>query len=808
MKKIFLLISLGLFLVSNSINAQGKKSKKDEDKQTIVATTLQKNPTNYSDFVNKNTISDKGLFTIHENKDTYLYEIPKSYLGKEMLLVTRLRELPSGLGGGYINAGSNINTQVVVWEQFKNKVLLKLKSYNAVANDSLPIFKSVKANNLEPIIFAFDIKTQNNDSTAVLIDVTSLFSSDVRAISGLTNSFRTQYKVRRLDPSRSFINSIKSYPENIEVVQNFTYEADEPPSNSSAGTITISVNQSMILLPENPMTPRIYDKRVGYFTIGNVDYSSEALKADEKRYIRRWRLQPKDEAAYNRGELVEPKKQIVYYLDPATPLKLRKYIKQGVDDWQKVFETAGFKNAIVAKIPPTKEEDPEFSMEDIRYSSIRYVASTTRNAVGPSVSDPRSGEIIESDIIWYHNHLRSYRNRYLLETGAANPSARTLDTPDEEIGEMMRMVIAHEIGHALGLPHNMAASYAYAVDSLRSGNFTQKYGIAATIMDYARYNYVAQPGDKNIRFIRQMGPYDHYAINWGYRKIPNVKSPEEEVKTLDTWISDKANNPIYRFGGESFDPSAQTESVGNDQVKASTYGIKNLKIVAENLSKWTSDKTNNYEDLSELYDELLGVWSRYAGHVAGNIGGVYEFNKKPMESGVVYEYVSKAKQQESLQWLMKNVFETQDWLLNKNILANINESGYITNILNLQNRQLNALLNESRLKRMLDASVIQKDFYPVEDMFRDLKNGIFFEANYASNVNLFRRNLQKAFIEKMGVLMSDKNLQNTDIPSIVRRELDTMKIQLTIAKSRYINKISKYHYADCLEKINKILDPK
>lgn len=808
MKKIFLLISLGLFLVSNSINAQGKKSKKDEDKQTIVATTLQKNPTSYSDFVNKNTISDKGLFTIHENKDTYLYEIPKSYLGKEMLLVTRLRELPSGLGGGYINAGSNINSQVVVWEQFKNKVLLKLKSYNAVANDSLPIFKSVKANNLEPIIFAFDIKTQNNDSTAVLIDVTSLFSSDVRAISGLTNSFRTQYKVRRLDPSRSFINSIKSYPENIEVVQNFTYEADEPPSNSSAGTITISVNQSMILLPENPMTPRIYDKRVGYFTIGNVDYSSEALKADEKRYIRRWRLEPKDEAAYNRGELVEPKKQIVYYLDPATPLKFRKYIKQGVDDWQKVFETAGFKNAIVAKIPPTKEEDPEFSMEDIRYSSIRYVASTTRNAVGPSVSDPRSGEIIESDIIWYHNHLRSYRNRYLLETGAANPSARTLDTPDEEIGEMMRMVIAHEIGHALGLPHNMAASYAYAVDSLRSGNFTQKYGIAATIMDYARYNYVAQPGDKNIRFIRKMGPYDHYAINWGYRKIPNVKSPEEEVKTLDTWISDKANNPIYRFGGESFDPSAQTESVGNDQVKASTYGIKNLKIVAQNLSKWTSDKTNNYEDLSELYDELLGVWSRYAGHVAGNIGGVYEFNKKPMESGVVYEYVSKAKQQESLQWLMKNIFETQDWLLNKNILANINESGYITNMLNLQNRQLNALLNESRLKRMLDASVIQKDFYPVEEMFKELRTGVFSEVNYTSNVTLFRRNLQKAFIEKMGVLMSDKNLQNTDIPSIVRGELEAMNFQLTTAKSRNINKISKYHYADCLEKIKKILDPK
>ena len=806
MKKMLLFSFFLGVIFPSQLNSQRKKSK--DKTQEVIATPQKKKSPSYSDFVTKNTKSDRGLFTVHENKEAYLYEIPKSYFGKDMLLVTRIKELPSGLGGGYVNAGSKINTQVVVWEHYKNKMLLKVKSYNAIANDSLPIYKSVKANNLEPIIFAFDIKSQNNDSTAVLVDVTSFFSTDVKAISALSTSFRTQYKVKRLDPTRSFINSIKSYPENIEVVQDFTFEADAPPSNAAAGTITMSVNQSMILLPENPMMSRIYDKRVGYFSIENIDYSSEALKSDEKRYIRRWRLEPKDEAAYNRGELVEPKKQILYYLDPATPVKLRKYIKQGVDDWQKVFETAGFKNAIVAKMPPTEKEDPEFSMEDVRYSSIRYVASTTRNAVGPSVSDPRSGEIIESDIIWYHNHLRSYRNRYLLETGAANPSARTLDTSDEEIGEMMRMVIAHEVGHALGLPHNMAASYAYPVDSLRSGDFTQKYGIAATIMDYARYNYVAQPGDKNVRFIRQMGPYDHYAINWGYRKIPNVTTPEEEVKTLDKWISDKAGNPIYRFGGQSFDPSAQTEGIGNDQVKASTYGIKNLKVVAKNLSKWTSDKTNNYEDLSELYDELLGVWSRYAGHVAGNIGGVYEFNKKPIESGVVYEYVSKTKQQESLQWLLKNVFETQDWLLDKNILANINESGYTSNMLNLQTRQLNGLLNESRLKRMLDATVIEKDFYPVEDFFRELKNGIFNEANYTSNLDIFRRNLQKAFIEKMGILLNDKNLQNTDIPSIVRGELDTMKIQLTIAKSRFINKISKYHYADCLEKIIKILDPK
>ncbi|MGK0325501.1 MAG: hypothetical protein ACJA1D_000842, partial [Polaribacter sp.] len=497
MKKLLLFSIILLFTTSIEINAQRKKSKDKKIEQTAVVPKKSK-ILKYSDFVTSKTKTDEGLFKVHETNNKFIYEIPTSFLGKEMLLVTRLKELPAGLGGGYVNAGSKINTQVIVWEQFKNKVLLKVKSYNAIANDSLPIYKSVVANNLEPIIYAFEIKTQNIDSTSVLIDVTKLFSTDVKAITALPGRYRKQYKVKKLDATRSFINNIKSYPKNIEVVQDFTFDADAPPSNSKTNTITLRINQSMILLPENKMMPRIYDKRVGYFSIGNVDYSSEALKADNKRYIKRWRLEPKDINAYNRGELVEPIKPIVYYLDPATPDKLKKYIKQGVDDWQKVFETAGFKNAIMAKYPPTKEEDPEFSMEDARYSSIRYVASTTRNATGPSVSDPRTGEIIESDIIWYHNHLRSYRNRYLLETGAANPSARTLETPAEEIGEMMRMVISHEVGHALGLPHNMAASYAYAVDSLRSGKFTQKFGIAATIMDYARFNYIAQPGDENI----------------------------------------------------------------------------------------------------------------------------------------------------------------------------------------------------------------------------------------------------------------------------------------------------------------------
>jgi hypothetical protein len=807
MKKLLLFSLILAFSISPQANAQKKKSKKDK-KTAQVAPKPKKSKPSYKTYVNSKTKSDVGLFHVHNNNGKFIYEIPKSHFGKEMLLVTRIKDIPAGLGGGYVNAGSKINTQVVVWEEFQNKILLKVKSYNAVANDSLPIYKSVKANNLEPIIYAFDIKSQNPDSTAVLVDVTKFFSSDIKTISALPSFYRARYKVRRLDPTRSFINSIKSYPKNIEVVQDFTYDAAAPPSNSNTNTITIRVNQSMILLPEDKMMPRIYDKRVGYFSIGNVDYSSEALKADAKRYIRRWRLEPKDVSAYNRGELVEPIKPIVYYLDPATPEKLRKYIKQGVDDWAKVFETAGFKNAIMAKYPPTKEEDPEFSMEDVRYSSIRYVASTTRNATGPSVSDPRTGEILESDIIWYHNHLRSYRNRYLLETGAANPSARTLDTPAEEIGEMMRMVISHEVGHALGLPHNMAASFAYPVDSLRSGKFTQKMGIAATIMDYARYNYIAQPGDKNIRFIRQLGPYDHYAINWGYRKLSWAKTPAQEVETLDKWIENKADNPIYRFGGQRFDPSAQTEGIGNDQVKASTYGVKNLKIVAKNLPDWTSNQTNNYEDLSELYGELLGVWSRYVGHVSGNIGGVYEFNKKPSQDGFVYQPVSKEKQKESMSWLQENAFKTQDWLLDNSILANIGESGYTNRMLRLQNRQLATLLSTSRLERMIDASVIEPNSYEVIDMVRDLRNGIFSEANYTRNVDVFRRNLQKAFIDRMASIMNSKSPKHADINSIVRGELESLNFQLTIAKNRRVNRMTKYHYRDCLAKIKQILDPK
>jgi hypothetical protein len=560
------------------------------------------------------------------------------------------------------------------------------------------------------------------------------------------------------------------------------------------------------------MQPRLYDPRVGFFTVDQIDYSSAALKADEKTYIRRWRLEPKDPEAYARGELVEPVKPIIYYLDPGTPESLKEYIKQGIEDWQKPFETAGFKNAIIARDAPTPEEDPEFSPEDIRYSVVRYVASTTRNAVGPSVSDPRSGEIIESDIIWYHNHLRSYRNRYLLETGAANPSARTLNTNAEEIGEMMRQVIAHEVGHALGFPHNMAASYAYDVEDYRDGDFTQKNGIAASLMDYARYNYIAQPGDENIRFVRQMGPYDHYATNWGYRVIPNATSPGQETKTLNDWIMEKAGDPKFKFGRQSsrFDPQSQTEAIGNNPIKASTYGIKNLKYVAKNLPEWTSDQTNNYDDLEELYGELLGVYSRYVGHVVTNVGGVNEDLKKPLQSGTVYSTVDKKTQKESVAWIQENVLDTPTWLVDKQILQNINPDGYFEVLRSVQTRHLNSLLSFDRIGRLINSETVDTDYYAAIDLLQDLQKAMF----YRSDVDIYKRNLQRAYVDRLQYLMttdpsrSDYNVAQSDVRALVRGQLNSLQYILRSKRNATTNKVDQYHYADLLARVDIVLNPR
>jgi hypothetical protein len=799
MTKLRIIALIGLCLVLVLPSQAQKKKKKSSSAPTTPAKPKEKSPfKKYSEVITGKAISDDGLFTVHQVGDKYYYEVPFNLLDKDMLLVTRISKIPEGLGGGYVNAGSKANEQIVHWSRVQNSIHLKSISYNSVADEDLPIFQSVSDNNYAPVIAAFKIEAFNTDSSAAVIEVNDLFLTDVRAISGLSERLRKMYKVRSLDKSRSFINRMQSYPENVEVRHDMTFSATEPPARSRTGTISLQQSQSMYLLPEEPMQPRLHDKRVGWFTIRQIDYGSEALKADQKTYIRRWRLEPKDPAAYARGELVEPVKPIVYYLDPATPEKWRPFFRQGIEDWQKAFEVAGFKNAIIAKDAPTKEEDPDWSPEDARYSTVRYVATTTRNAMGPSVSDPRSGEIIESDIVWYHNHLRSYRNRYLLETGAANPSARTLNTPDAEIGEMMRMVIAHEVGHALGLPHNMKASYSYPTDSLRSATFTQKWGLASTIMDYTRYNYVAQPGDEGVRWVRMLGPYDEYAINWGYRYIADANSAEAEKPTLNAWINEKAGDNRYLFGGSNrFDPSSQTESVGDDPVKASTYGLKNLKIVAPNLAKWTATPGEGYEDLAELYGELIGVWSRYAGHVVTNIGGVYEHFITVDDEGVTYSHLPKAEQAEAMKFLTANVFTTPKWLIQDEIVKNVGPAGTVDLIRRMQVRQLNNLLNADRLGRMIDNEALNgSSAYSLTAMLSDLRVGLWSELNGAKAIDPYRRNIQRAHVMRLGELMNDDFDPRSDINAAARAELRIIQQNARNKALSYRAGIMRYHLQD------------
>ncbi len=769
----------------------------------------------YEAVITDAAVTDEGLFDVHTVDDKLFFEIPYDQLDKEMLLVSRISKLPPI--SPYVNAGSKVNEQVVRWERKGKKVHLRMVSYNAVADEGLPIYESVQNNNLEPILKSFDIEAIGRDSISLVIEAGPLFTDDVRAISGLSNRMRQQFKVSRLDDSRSFIDTVRSFPINIEVRHTMTYQASEPPSNSRGNTITMQLAQSMILLPEDKMQPRRFDDRVGWFTVSQVDYSSDALKSDEKEYIRRWRLEPSDPEAYARGELVEPVKPIIYYLDPATPEKWRPYFIQGIEDWQKCFETAGFKNAILAREAPSPEEDPDFSPEDARYSTVRYVASTTRNAVGPSVSDPRTGEILESDIIWYHNHLRSYRNRYLLETGAANPKARTLDTPEEEIGEMMRMVIAHEVGHALGLPHNMKASAAYPVDSLRSGPFTQQYGIATTIMDYARYNYVAQPGDTGIRFIRQIGPYDHYAINWGYRRIPGAEAPEDEKEVLNGWIKQHEGDPRYMFGGGGIDPTSQTECIGDDAMQASSYGMANLKRVLPNLIEWTTRDGENYDDLEELYGEFLGVWRRYVGHVLTHVGGVYETRKTSDQEGGVYEPVPGTKQRQAVQWLNDNAFMSPEWLFEPEIIERISQTGSLERARSLQANILNSLLSPNRMGRLIEAEMLRgNEAYPLLEMMADLRRGLWKELYAPATTSVYRRNLQRAYLDRMAWLLKDHedteaaragtNISQSDIRACVKAELRQLSADMEENLDNMDDRMTRLHWEDARDRIETMLE--
>jgi len=813
MTKINLFILIVFVLFSINLQGQNKQEKKEKEKKEKT----------YDEIIGKKAKSDDGLFLVHQVDEKFYYEIPDSLLNKEMLMVTRIAKTTSGLGFG----GGKQNTQVVRWVKKRKQILLRIVSYQNVAADSLPIYEAVINSNFEPIIASFSIEAKGKDTLnlSYLIDVTKLFTNDVKTL-GISNRYKKRYKISSVDTKRSYIESIKSYPLNIEARHVKTYKASEPPSSGSLQAFTVEINNSMVLLPELLMKRRYFDRRVGWFARSQVDYGLEAQESRKLTYLDRWRLEVKDEDVekFKQGILVEPKKPIIYYIDRATPKKWRTYIKKGIEDWQVAFEEAGFKNAILAKDPPSKEEDPDWSPEDVRYSVVRYLASPIPNANGPHVSDPRTGEILESDINWYHNVMTLLRNWFFVQTAAINEEAQGVAFKDEIMGRLIRFVSAHEVGHTIGLPHNMGSSVAYPVDSLRSATFTKKYGTAPSIMDYARFNYIAQPEDKGVALMPNVGPYDKHSVNWGYRPILD-KTAEEEKSILNQWILDKADDPMYRFGSSQYpviDPSSQTEDLGDDAIKASNYGIKNLKRILPKLIDWTYEEGKNYDDLSILYDQIFNQFNRYMGHVTSNIGGVYKYNKTYEQDGAVYTHVNKNHQKNSMNFLHQQLFTTPYWMLDQNIINKIKPAGSIEKIRAMQVRGLNNLLSFDRLARLIENETLNGiNAYPLMEMMNDITVGLWKEVKEGKTPDTYRRNLQRAHIERLEYLLQEEqkltnyqrqnggttnvDVNQSDIRAATRSELNKL-YKLVNIKRKTAKDMGKAHLEDAKSRISLLLD--
>ena len=810
MKKLFYLPILFTLVFSLGTNAQKKDSTEEEKKP--------KKEKTYEEIITKDAITDDGLFKVHKVKDKYYYEIADSLLGRDMLMVTRIVKMATELP---LNR-HKMSEQVLKWEKFDNNIFLKQASYSKFANDSLPISIAVSNSNFEPIISSFKIAVENKENNSHVIDVTSLYKSDIK-IFGFPQSSRKGYKITSLDSKLSFIESIRSFPLNIETKHIKTYKS----SNSRNGQISMVLNNSMILLPKEPMKRRYFDQRVGWFTSAQTDYGIDNQEAETVRYLDRWRLEIKDEDIdkFKNGELVEPKKPIVYYLDPATPEKWRKYLKDGIEDWNVAFEAAGVKNAVIVKYPPTKEEDPDWSPEDVRYSTVRYLASPSLNANGPHVSDPRSGEIIESDINWYHNVMKLLRNWYFVQTAAVNPDSRGVEFKNEVMGELIRFVSSHEFGHTIGLPHNMGSSSAYPVDSLRSATFTKKYGTSPSIMDYARFNYVAQPGDEGVALMPSqwntpnVGVYDIYSVKWGYKPILDV-SVEEEKSILKSWIMEKANDLKYRFGSAGIDPSSQTEDLGDDAVKASEYGIANLKRIMPKLMEWTTKDGETYTELGYMYGQVLGQFGRYMGHVTNNIGGIYQYYKTSDQDGAVYTHVKKSYQQNCMNFLQNQLFETPEWMINKEILNKIEFAGITNRIRSTQSRTLNSLLDFGKMARLIENEAINgKNAYSLIEMMTDLRKGIFNEVYKNKTIDVYRRNLQLAYLDRISYLMSNEQgstpswarnyvtsvkVSQSDIRTVAANQLIELRKDLKKHKNKS-DKMTKMHLEMVQNKISSIL---
>lgn len=802
-------------------------------------------PKPYAEVITAKAKTDRGLFTTHRVEDKYYFEIPDSLLNRDILVVNRISKAPAGARAGFLGyAGDQIGDNVISFEKGpNNKIFLRSLSYGEVGRDSTEgMYRSVRNSNLQPIVAAFDIKAFANDSVThtkgSVIDMTDYFMGD-NDIFFFDARVKRSLGLSQYQQGTSYITDLKSFPTNIEVKTAKTYmrtptaapgtPASQQSSFGATGTpTTFELNSSMVLLPKVPMKPRYFDPRVGFFARGYVDFDANPQGVEEIRMVTRWKLEPKPEDVdkYLRGELVEPQKQIVYYIDPATPKKWVPYLIQGVNDWQTAFEKAGFKNAIVAKMAPTN--DPAWSLEDARHSAIVYKPSDIPNASGPNVHDPRSGEILESHINWYHNVMNLVRDWYFVQTAAVDPRARTLHFPDSLMGELIRFVSSHEVGHTLGLRHNYGSSSTVPVENLRNKTWVEANGHTPSIMDYARFNYVAQPEDNITEkgLFPRIGDYDKWAIQWGYTWMPQYKTPEDEIPVLNKMTMEKLKDKRYWFGTEidPDDPRGQNEDLGDNAMKASTYGIKNLKRIVAKLPEWTKEENKDYSGLNEMYGQIVTQFNRYMGHVAKNIGGIYTTPKMQEEAGVVVEFTPKAKQKEAMAFLQENLFITPKWIVD-NTISSYTGTNKLTTISNIQNSILNRLISNTTLNKLFRFEAEGGNAYTASEMLSDLRKGIWNELASHQPVDIYRRSLQKNFVEKLddiinpnaqqaggiqisfGAAAPASNSNTTDAISIAKSQLRTLASEIKATLPSYKDAATRAHLQDVLDRINQALNP-
>ncbi|MBN8864565.1 MAG: zinc-dependent metalloprotease [Sphingobacteriales bacterium] len=794
-------------------------------------------PKPYSEVITAKAVSDKGMFTVHKVEDKYFFEVPDSMLNRDILVVNRISKAAAGMRNGFFGfAGDQIGQNVVRFEKGpNNKVFLRNVSFAEYAKDSTsPMFTAVTKSNVQPIAAAFDIKAFAKDSAGTVIDVTDFVSGD-NDVLFFSSGLKTSMRIGGQQNDKSYISGIRSYPMNLEIATVKTYSRSAAPGGmpggGPGGNLTIEMNSSMVLLPKVPMQPRYFDPRVGYFAVGYTDFDANPQGVEAVRLIKRWRLEPKPEDVekYKRGELVEPAKPIIFYIDPATPKDWIPYLVQGVNDWQVAFEKAGFKNAIFAKLAPTKEQDPEWSLEDARYSAIVYKPSDIPNASGPSISDPRSGEIMESHINWYHNVMQLIHHWYFVQCAPVDPGARKMTYDTDLMGQLIRFVSSHEVGHTLGLRHNYGSSSTVPVEKLRDKAWVEANGHTPSIMDYARFNYVAQPEDNisRIGLFPRIGDYDKWAIEWGYKRFMQFKNEDEEKTYVNNWVIERLKDNRLWFGTETNpdDPRSQREQVGDDGMKGAFYGIKNLQRIVPNLMEWTKEPNKDYSNLADMYREVTGQFTMYISHVSKYVGGIMETPKMVEEKGPVYEITPKAKQREAVEFLNKNLFATPTWLLNDDIFSRTGISA-INTIGNLQDGALNRLLSVRTMSKLIDGEAkLGASAYALTDLMTDLKKGVWGELVTKGKIDVYRRNLQKSYISILDNMLNPPkpaagaitinfggspmvNTDKSDIKSMLRAHLTALRSEARAAAAVTADPMTRYHLQDIVTRIDNSLNPK